>query len=224
MDVSQKLQVTKDKTDKAKKQFMNPKSPAQQHEAINSITEAIEFLKAIQAYYTIPQFQQQLVKTMISTEENNLKMMLEFTTKNGTIVRPPKNQNQAGNQKPNESQSKIQNVIVTEKPGVAWEDISGLNKAKKALKEAVIMPTRFPKFFNEVVKPWNGILLYGPPGTGKTTLAKACATECDATFYQISAADIISKWFGESEKQVKALFTEARSQTSAIIFFDEIDA
>lgn len=78
----------------------------------------------------------------------------------------------------------IQNIL-TEKPNVRWNDISGLEGAKAALKEAVLMPQRFKKMFTGCRKPWKGILLYGPPGTGKTFLAKACATEASSTFFSV---------------------------------------
>lgn len=115
-------------------------------------------------------------------------------------------------------------VILTEKPNVKWADIAGLEMAKDALKEAVILPKRFPQVFTGDRKPWKGILLYGPPGTGKSYLAKAVATEADATFFSVSSSDLVSKWQGESEKLVKELFSMARKDGNAIIFIDEIDA
>jgi vacuolar protein-sorting-associated protein 4 len=115
-------------------------------------------------------------------------------------------------------------AIVTEKPNVKWTDIAGLENAKKALQEAVILPIKYPQLFVGAVKPWKGILLYGPPGTGKTFLAKACATETDGTFFSVSSADLISKYVGESEKMIKTLFTMAREKKPAVIFIDEIDS
>lgn len=89
---------------------------------------------------------------------------------------------------------------------MTWDDIAGLEKAKNALKEAVVMPIKFPTFFTGARTPWKGILLYGPPGTGKTYLAKACSTECGATFFSVSSADLISKFVGDSEKMIRNLF------------------
>lgn len=114
--------------------------------------------------------------------------------------------------------------VVTETPSVKWSDVSGLEKAKEALKEAVVLPTMFPQLFTGKRKPWKGILLYGPPGTGKSFLAKACATEAKATFFSVSSSNIVSKWQGESERLVKSLFELARQSRPAIIFIDEIDS
>ncbi|KAH7647094.1 AAA-family ATPase [Cryptosporidium bovis] len=118
----------------------------------------------------------------------------------------------------------IRSCILQESPNVNWDDIIGLDKAKSSLKEAVIIPVRFPELFKGNLKPWKGILLYGPPGTGKTFLAKACATEMRGTFLSISSADLTSKWQGESEKLIKALFDIAREKAPSVIFIDEIDS
>lgn len=118
----------------------------------------------------------------------------------------------------------LQGVILTEKPNVKWSDIAGLEGAKEALKEAVILPIKFPQMFTGNRKPWRGILLYGPPGTGKSYLAKAIATEAQSTFFSVSSSDLVSKWMGESERLVKNLFQMARDNKPAIIFIDEVDS
>ncbi|KAL8564594.1 Vacuolar protein sorting-associated protein 4B [Nucella lapillus] len=119
----------------------------------------------------------------------------------------------------------LSGAIVVETPNVRWDDVAGLNGAKEALKEAVILPVRFPHLFTGKRKPWRGILLYGPPGTGKSYLAKAVATEANnSTFFSVSSSDLVSKWLGESEKLVKTLFQLARDNQPSIIFIDEVDA
>lgn len=115
-------------------------------------------------------------------------------------------------------------LALQEKPNVKWDDVIGLEDAKTVLHETLVTPLRFPKLFVGQRKPWKGILLYGPPGTGKTHLARAAATETDASFYAVSSSSIVSKWVGESEKNIRALFSDAREHKPAIIFIDEIDA
>ncbi|CAF1415943.1 unnamed protein product, partial [Didymodactylos carnosus] len=107
---------------------------------------------------------------------------------------------------------------------VSFHDVVGLDQAKEALKEAVILPIKFPRLFTGSRKSWAGILLYGPRGTGKSYLAKATATECKSTFISVSSADLLSKWLGESEKSVRYVFELAREKQPAIVFIDEIDA
>jgi len=112
-----------------------------------------------------------------------------------------------------------------ETPDVKWSDVAGLEGAKEALKEAVILPIKFPQLFTGKRKPWRGILLFGPPGTGKSYLAKAVATEANnSKFISVSSSNLVSKWLGESEKLVKNLFELARTNKPSIIFIDEIDS
>lgn len=123
----------------------------------------------------------------------------------------------------------LEGAIVQNKPNVKWESIAGLEGAKDALKEAVIMPMKFPQLFVGGRKAWKGILLYGPPGTGKSYLAKAVATEGAGTFFSITASDIMSRWMGEAEKLVRNLFEMAREAYQregkpSIIFIDEVDS
>ncbi len=118
----------------------------------------------------------------------------------------------------------ISDIIVTEKPNITLEDIAGLETAKQTLREAIVLPLMRPDLFSGARKPWKGILLFGPPGCGKTLLAKATAAEVEATFFNVSASSIISKWLGESEKLVKQLFELADEKQPSIIFIDEVDA
>lgn len=97
----------------------------------------------------------------------------------------------------------LQGAILSEKPNIRWEDVAGLENAKEALKEAVILPIKFPHLFTGKRQPWKGILMYGPPGTGKSYLAKAVATEANSTFFSVSSSDLVSKWMGESERSVQ---------------------
>ncbi|RDW63973.1 putative SAP1 [Coleophoma crateriformis] len=118
----------------------------------------------------------------------------------------------------------IFNEIVVQGDEVHWEDVAGLDIAKKALKEAVVYPFLRPDLFMGLREPARGMLLFGPPGTGKTMLARAVATESRSTFFSISASSLTSKYLGESEKLVRALFSLAKALAPSIIFVDEIDS
>ncbi|KAM4057997.1 ATPase family associated with various cellular activities (AAA) domain-containing protein [Hirsutella rhossiliensis] len=118
----------------------------------------------------------------------------------------------------------ILNDIVVQGDEVHWGDVAGLEIAKNALREAVVYPFLRPDLFMGLREPARGMLLFGPPGTGKTMLARAVATESKSTFFSISASSLTSKYLGESEKLVKALFGLARALAPSIIFVDEIDS
>ncbi|WP_435070244.1 AAA family ATPase [Haloplanus sp. C73] len=109
--------------------------------------------------------------------------------------------------------------------GVAYEDIGGLDDELDLVREMIELPLAEPELFTRLgVDPPKGVLLYGPPGTGKTLIAKAVANEVDATFISVSGPEIVSKYKGDSEERLRAVFERARDEAPAIVFFDEIDS
>lgn len=127
----------------------------------------------------------------------------------------------------NNNNNDFENLIMTEKPQISWEEVIGLDDAKNALRESIVYPTKRPDLFP---LGWpRGILLYGPPGCGKTVLAAATASEIDGYFFNVDAASMMSKWLGEAEKNVSKLFNIARSYAEkqikpVILFIDEVDS
>ncbi len=110
-------------------------------------------------------------------------------------------------------------------PDVHYEDIGGLGTELDLVREMIELPLRHPEIFQRLgIEPPKGVLLYGPPGTGKTLIAKAVANEVDAHFITLSGPEIMSKYYGESEKQLRDVFEEAEQNAPSIIFIDEIDA
>lgn len=110
-------------------------------------------------------------------------------------------------------------------PSISFADVAGLDDVKQVVKVKMINPSKYPeKYKIYAKKTGGGVLLYGPPGTGKTMIAKAIACEVGAKFYAVKGSDIVSKWVGESEKNINSLFAEANKQDKAIIFIDEMDS
>lgn len=113
----------------------------------------------------------------------------------------------------------IMNEMLDRSPGVAWDDIAGLAFAKRCVMEAVVWPMKRPDIFTGLRGPPKGLLLFGPPGTGKTLIGRAIASMSGAKFFNISASSLMSKWVGEGEKMVRALFAVAREfQVCAVTF------
>mgnify|MGYP000846721629 FL=1 len=115
--------------------------------------------------------------------------------------------------------------VFIEVPNIHWKDIGGLEELKESLKEAVEWPLNHPDAFKRIgIEPPKGILLFGPPGTGKTMLSKAVATESRANFLSVKGSEVLSKWFGESERKISEIFNKAKQASPCIVFFDELDA
>jgi SpoVK/Ycf46/Vps4 family AAA+-type ATPase len=162
-------------------------------------------------------------------------------TKNSLSSSPPKlstfsvdnnnnqnyNKNISSSNANNALNSEFENLILKEKPLVSWNEVVGLDDAKRAIRESIVYPTKRPDFFP---LGWpRGILLFGPPGCGKTLLAAAAAAEIHGYFINIDASSMMSKWLGEAEKNISKLFTFARKmhekeKVPILLFIDEIDS
>ena len=202
-----------DNPEKAK-EFMNKKSTMGNNNANNSNNYNYNF---------------DALKNMNNNNMNNNNM------NNNNINNNRNNNNNLNNNDPNKPKSlhdkeedamdeKVESEIMSKNPGVKFSDIIGMNDMKQTLHEIIVLPQIRPDLFTGIRKPQRGILLFGPPGTGKTMIAKAIASECGSTFFNISASSLTSKWVGESEKTVKSLFKVAYKKVPSIIFIDEIDS
>ncbi|MDJ1432487.1 proteasome-activating nucleotidase [Halostagnicola sp. A-GB9-2] len=124
-----------------------------------------------------------------------------------------------------ETDARAQAMEISEKPDVDYDEIGGIDEQVQEVREAVEQPLEDPELFEDVgIDPPSGVLLHGPPGTGKTMLAKAVATETDATFIKMAGSELVRKFIGEGSRLVRDLFEMAREREPAIIFIDEIDA
>lgn len=128
-------------------------------------------------------------------------------------------------QEQNDEDEDVKKWQTAQIPNIKFDDVAGLEEVKKAITIRMINPIKYPdKYKMYGKKTGGGVLLYGPPGTGKTMIAKAIANEVGAKFYTVKGSDIVSKWVGESEKNINSLFEEANKQDRAIIFIDEMDS
>jgi len=198
--------------------------------ALNYFQTYLKYEKNPRSYEAIKvkftEYLQRAEQLRVIVDESKIKAQANGNTATAQETRPP----EAAGGKQDEDAEKTRmranlgGAIISEKPNVKWADVAGLEGAKEALKEAVILPVKYPQFFTGKRKAWSGLLLYGPPGTGKSYLAKAVATEADSTFFAVSSSNLVSKWMGESEKLVSQLFQMAREAAPSIIFIDELDS
>ena len=187
------------------------------HKAIKDINNRILIILTIQG---------SSLELIIIKGLNNLFFQLIFASSILGIIRMsyPNNKPKSLHDKEEDAMDeKILSEIMTKNPGVQFSDIIGMNDMKQTLYEIIVVPTIRPDLFTGIRTPQRGILLFGPPGTGKTMIAKAIASECGSTFFNISASSLTSKWVGESEKTVRSLFKIAYQKVPSIIFIDEID-
>ena len=152
----------------------------------------------------------------------NYNYNINFQNNNNT--QPKSGQKSIHDAEEDAMDQKIEAEIMVKNPKIKFNDIIGMQEMKQTLYEIIVVPTIRPDLFTGIRKPQRGILLFGAPGTGKTMIAKAIATECKCTFFNISASSLTSKWVGESEKTVKSLFKVAYKKVPSIIFIDEIDS
>jgi len=147
------------------------------------------------------------------------------TTPSGTVVVTTDTEIQISERPAEEVHTGAQGAGGRETPDVTYEDIGGLDNELEQVREMIELPMRHPELFQRLgIEPPKGVLLHGPPGTGKTLIAKAVANEIDAYFTTISGPEIMSKYYGESEEQLREIFEDAEENAPAIVFVDELDS
>ncbi|HVT90063.1 MAG TPA: ATP-binding protein [Tepidisphaeraceae bacterium] len=170
---------------------------------------------------------QQLQEARTATSSRLLELARDCESEKNTKRKPFSARPPSGDASLPESDDKsdTKNWIVREKPTIRFEDVAGLDDVKEDIRLRMLYPFEHPQLAEKFgISAGGGILLYGPPGTGKTMLAKATAGEIDATFFRVSPADLLSKWFGQAEQNIQELFNAAAAERRSIIFIDEIES
>lgn len=184
-------------------------------QAVQHYLRAFDLLTSLVQYTT----NKRLKEYYAQRAENYLNRVYQLKEKRVTA----QGRTESSEAEDSEHAALIDGTILMEKPDVKWDDVAGLKEAKRAVYDAVILPIKRKDLF-EGRESYRALLLHGPPGCGKTLLAKAAANECDLPFFSLSAADIMDKYVGESEKRIQSLFEQARNYQPSIVFIDEFDA
>ncbi len=202
---------------KLAEQAVNADNAGNYGEAFQLYLKAAEILLEMAKFTNNPR----LVETYENRASDYISRAREIKPKQRSKLHDNKN---GSDDDDDDLDEQLKEAIVSEKPNISLNDVAGLEDAKRALREAIVLPLMRPDLFTGARQPWRGILLHGPPGCGKTLIAKATAGAIDATFFNISAATLVSKWLGESEKLVKKLYELAKERQPSIIFIDEVDS
>ncbi|WP_338729329.1 CDC48 family AAA ATPase [Haladaptatus sp. DJG-WS-42] len=161
---------------------------------------------------------------MTSMSNQKIPLRIAGVTPSGTVVVTDSTEIEIS-EKPAEQIRGTERTSPLGGPSITYEDIGGLDKELEQVREMIELPMRHPELFQQLgIEPPKGVLLHGPPGTGKTLIAKAVANEIDATFETISGPEIMSKYYGESEEQLREVFERAEEGAPAIVFIDELDS